>query len=231
MSRSGGQPASAGSGSLPVVAVPSPSATPAFAAGNAYNVTLDKNIAPTLSASGTAEAVVDLVLTQDATGGRTVTWPGSISWRNGVTPSMPTTAGATLLATLVSFDGGTTWFGDAGGNAIEAWRVVGAASQPAFGSGWSNSGGANMTMRFAKTASGLFLAEGVVSHTGVGGTVFTAPVGYRPSADVIFPAWGLVGGAYQVLQGKMTSTGLFQINAQSGVIAPAGVSVSIRAEQ
>ncbi len=50
-----------------------------------------------------------LLLTQDATG-RTITWPASVKWTNGVAPTV-TTASRTYLLSFTSPDGGTTWYG------------------------------------------------------------------------------------------------------------------------
>lgn len=54
---------------------------------------------------------VTLKLTQDSTGSRTVTWPGSVDWGLYATPTLSTTAGKSDLISLVSDDGGTTWLG------------------------------------------------------------------------------------------------------------------------
>ena len=55
---------------------------------------------------------LELVLTQDATGGRTATWPGSVRWSGGA-PTLTTTANAVNRLVFVSYNGGTTWYGDA----------------------------------------------------------------------------------------------------------------------
>lgn len=54
---------------------------------------------------------VTLELTQDGTGGRTITWPGSVVWPSGLAPTPTATAGKRDIFTLMSRDGGTTWFG------------------------------------------------------------------------------------------------------------------------
>lgn len=57
------------------------------------------------------ETVVTLALTQDAIGSRLVTWPSGTKWPGGSAPTLSTTANATDIVKLVSYDGGTTWFG------------------------------------------------------------------------------------------------------------------------
>jgi hypothetical protein len=60
--------------------------------------------------SGLVAAMV-LELAQDGTGGRLVTWPGSVVWPGGVAPTLSTAAAAVDILTFFSRDGGTTWYG------------------------------------------------------------------------------------------------------------------------
>ena len=53
-----------------------------------------------------------LHLTNDATGGRTITWPASVVWPNGVVPTRTTTANRTDVYTFYTFTGGSTWYGN-----------------------------------------------------------------------------------------------------------------------
>lgn len=53
-----------------------------------------------------------LVLIQDATGGRLVTWP-TIKWAGGVgAPTLSTPANAVDRVLVTTYNGGTTWYGD-----------------------------------------------------------------------------------------------------------------------
>src|SRR5450755_123764 len=61
-------------------------------------------------ASGTAYSFT-LYLSQDATGGRTTTWPGSVSWVGGVVPTLTTTTGALNVLVFETVNAGTTWYG------------------------------------------------------------------------------------------------------------------------
>lgn len=75
------------------------------------NVTFTFTGAPTGGNGGRA-AVFSMVVIQDATGGRTTTWPGSVTWvGNSGAPSLNTTANAKTLFEFLTTDGGTTWLG------------------------------------------------------------------------------------------------------------------------
>jgi hypothetical protein len=49
---------------------------------------------------------------QDATGGRTLTWPASFKWEGGAAQSISSAANAVDLLEIVSYDGGTTWLAE-----------------------------------------------------------------------------------------------------------------------
>ena len=70
--------------------------------------------------SGLVAAMV-LELAQDGTGGRLVTWPGSVVWPGGVAPTLSTAAAAVDILTFFSRDGGTTWYGFASGGGAVDW--------------------------------------------------------------------------------------------------------------
>jgi hypothetical protein len=53
-----------------------------------------------------------LHLTNDATAGRTITWPASVEWPNGVVPTRTTTANRTDVYTFYTFNSGSTWYGN-----------------------------------------------------------------------------------------------------------------------
>ena len=80
--------------------------------GTVFAVNLNANVTTlTLSnvpASGLVGGIT-LFLTQDATGGRTITWPGSVKWGAVGSPSL-SAATKTDIVTLTTFDGGTTWY-------------------------------------------------------------------------------------------------------------------------
>lgn len=83
------------------------------AAGSAFNLTLTGNVTFALIAPAAACSVsVRVKLTQDATGGRTVTWPASVKWGNGLVPVTSTAAGKVDRYVFETSDGGVTWYGD-----------------------------------------------------------------------------------------------------------------------
>jgi len=51
-----------------------------------------------------------LILVQDGTGSRLVSWPGTVRWPAGVPPTLSTGAGQTDVVQLFSVDG-ASWFG------------------------------------------------------------------------------------------------------------------------
>jgi hypothetical protein len=115
----------------PAIWRPLPGVTTVFAVGNsgtsltlnranggAQTVTLTGNCTITL-AGGTAGQVsnLDLTLTQDTTGSRTVVWPAAVKWAGGVAPTLSTAVGAVDRVVLTTYNGGVTWFGDVRGKA------------------------------------------------------------------------------------------------------------------
>jgi len=51
-----------------------------------------------------------LFLVQDSAGSKTVNWPASFRWSGGSAPTLTTTGSKTDIITIVTRDGGTTWF-------------------------------------------------------------------------------------------------------------------------
>ena len=64
--------------------------------------------------------------------------------------------------------------------AAEPWHEVGAAGEPAFQNGYSNSGGGFETAAFYKDHEGVVHLKGNV--TGVSATIFQLPAGNRPAS-------------------------------------------------
>lgn len=67
-----------------------------------------------------------------------------------------------------------------------AWHEIGAAGEPAFQNGWVNWGGGDATAAF-KRLGGVVYIKGTIK-SGVAGTFFTLPVGYRPAKSHYFSA-------------------------------------------
>lgn len=94
-----------------------------LADGNIHDVTLDANCTITFTAfahtgAGVAHAFT-LILRQDGTGSRTVTWPGSVDWPEGTEPTLTTTASAVDVITFLSVDDGTTLLGFVSGQDLK----------------------------------------------------------------------------------------------------------------
>lgn len=86
-----------------------------------YDLTLTADCTLTLSGAVTAEAwYLTLLLRQDGTGGRLVTWPGSVVWASGSAPTLSTVAGDVDVVSLVTVDGGTTWLGTSADSSVSS---------------------------------------------------------------------------------------------------------------
>lgn len=75
--------------------------------GAKQKITLNNNCTFTFTAPpGVANLL--LMLAQDATGSRTVTWPASVKWTGGSPPTLTTTASAVDIVTFF-WDGTNYW--------------------------------------------------------------------------------------------------------------------------
>jgi len=82
--------------------------------GNFVTATLSANatFAFSLGSGITSDAIgFTLHLTNDATAGRTITWPASVKWPNATVPTRTTTAGRTDVYSFYTIDGGANWYG------------------------------------------------------------------------------------------------------------------------
>jgi hypothetical protein len=87
-------------------------ATINLANGNFVTATLTGNCVFTFTTGLTTGAIsFTLHLTNDATPSRTITWPASVVWPNGTTPTRTTTASKTDVYTFYTLNNGTTWYG------------------------------------------------------------------------------------------------------------------------
>ena len=80
-------------------------------ASNFWDLTLTGNttISPTGVPPSTRMWAGTIVAKQDATGGRTITWPAGSKYPSGVVPPATTTANAIDIWSLMTYDGGTSW--------------------------------------------------------------------------------------------------------------------------
>lgn len=84
------------------------------ALGNVFAVGMDANITTltfsNIPATGSCYSLT-LFLKQDGIGSRTITWPAAVKWPSGAAPVLTTTVNKTDVVSLVTWDGGTVWFG------------------------------------------------------------------------------------------------------------------------
>jgi molybdopterin-binding protein len=82
--------------------------------GNVITATL--NVATTTftfsnpSASGSCCSFT-LILTQDGSGSRAVTWPGAVQWASATAPTLSSGAADVDIFAFITVDAGTNWFG------------------------------------------------------------------------------------------------------------------------
>lgn len=81
------------------------------AAANFFELTLTGNttIAPSNVPANGRVWSGSIAAKQDATGGRTITWPAGTKYAGGVAPPATTTANALDIWSLMTYDGGSTW--------------------------------------------------------------------------------------------------------------------------
>ena len=85
-----------------------------YAAGNVAVVSLTADVTALTIANPPAAGKVGtltLWLVQDATGGRTVAWPGSVDWGDAAAPTPAGGANQETVVTLLTRDGGSSWKG------------------------------------------------------------------------------------------------------------------------
>lgn len=98
------------------------------------------------------------------------------------------------------------------GLASNTYIEVGAGGAPAFQNGWANYGGGFSTAAYFKDACGIVHVKGVVASGTWADTIFTLPVGYRPTLRSIFAA----------CSGDGTVPARVDVDASGNVIAAAG---------
>ena len=86
-----------------------------LADGNVFSATLNGNATFTftmgLNLPQTATSFT-LILTNDSSAGRTISWPASVKWPNNSVPSRTTAASKTDIWSFMTPDGGATWYGN-----------------------------------------------------------------------------------------------------------------------
>jgi hypothetical protein len=81
-----------------------------LSSSNFFNLTLTGNVTFTFSNSPSGRAFsFTVVAKQDATGGRTITWPAGSKYAGAVTPPATTTANAIDIWSVMTYDAGSTY--------------------------------------------------------------------------------------------------------------------------
>jgi hypothetical protein len=83
-----------------------------ISSGNFIAATLNQNATFTFSNAPTGVCSFTLLLSNDATPSRTITWPVSVKWPGGTIPSRTTTASAIDIYTFFTINDGTNWYGN-----------------------------------------------------------------------------------------------------------------------
>lgn len=72
--------------------------------------------------------------------------------------------------------------------AAPTWTAIGDTGAPTFYAGWGNVGTPWQIAGYTKDASGFVRLRGLVKQTSGSGNIFSLPAGFRPSANLQFPA-------------------------------------------
>ena len=83
-----------------------------ISSGNFVAATLNQNATFTFSNPPTGACSFTLILSNDATPSRVITWPTAVKWPGGTIPVRTTAASKTDVYTFFTIDGGTNWYGN-----------------------------------------------------------------------------------------------------------------------
>jgi hypothetical protein len=86
--------------------------------GNVFEVALTQNVTALVLANPPAAdraGCCSLIVRQDSTGGRSFAWHDSIKWPGGAPPAITSAAHSVDVFSLITRDGGVTWYGFLGG--------------------------------------------------------------------------------------------------------------------
>ncbi len=206
-----------------------------LALGNFHDVTLTANC--TLTLAGATNGVgcsMALLLRQDATGSRTVTWPASVVWPDGVAPTLATAPSAVDIISLFTLNGGTTWFGSYAATGTAGADVLVKVSSNDTTAGYLNgklvagSGvtltenldGGNETLTIASTGGGGGGWTLAVDESGASFAGFTAHAGTWASSGTIINQTNTAASAFRARYDTRVPTS--HMVAQVEVRYPAG---------
>ncbi len=89
-------------------------ATLDISTANVFKITLTANCILTITnpSFGSTFSTITVLLKQDSTGSRTVTWPSSVTWAGGSAPHLSTNPNFTDVFYLFTINNGALWFGE-----------------------------------------------------------------------------------------------------------------------
>ncbi len=112
-----------------------------------------------------------------------------VAWANTVTLPNTFTAGTTARAAEVNANFAAVKTAVDDNNArITVLETAPTFIAPTFLAGWANVGTPWGTAGYTKDAMGFVHLKGLIKQTGGTGNIFALPAGYRPSANLQFPA-------------------------------------------
>ena len=213
------------------VASASGSQTVDLALGNEHRWTLTGDVT-TVTLTGATNGVVCtvvLALTQGGSGGYNVTWPSSIAWPNSAKPHLiGTPVGSTDYVTLITYDGGTTWYGShtttvtaeiAGQTWIRPTLLEPFAQELANALNTANGANQRLAMVLFRAPRTFTASKFVVPG---GGTAPTAPTQIRFSLHTVPESYASAGTGNATLvanSANVASTGADRYAAGTGTLA------------
>ncbi|MCL2542751.1 MAG: hypothetical protein FWE71_09895, partial [Nocardioidaceae bacterium] len=153
-------------------------------------------------------AEVTLIVAQDATGGRTFTWPTAL-YANNAAPA-DTGPNSVNIVALRYTSGG--W--------IETWRRITHSWTNATVTGiTTNPSGSGAPVGYTKI-NGVVYLRGLAASVAVNATLFTLPAGYRPPYQLTVPIFTMNGSA-------AITAGYLTVGADGTVRMPSGAGALV----
>jgi hypothetical protein len=137
-------------------------------AGNTQSLTLSTSNSALTFANGQAGADYKLILKQDGTGGRTVSWPAAVQWPGGVAPTLTISANSADVVNFI-YDG-THYLGSFAANYFTP-SCCGSIAFDAASSNYTNSPGTSITTSHTVSGSNRILFVSVTLRQNCGDCV------------------------------------------------------------
>lgn len=175
---------------------------PSTATATIMQVTLQQNAAINFPLLGAGKGFT-LILKQDATGSRTVSWPSTVYFSNGTAPTLTTAAGRSDVFRFFSPDG-ATWIG---------FTEVLNIPTPAQAGGGGSVGGITVKLDdTALTYSGTGWQVGTDALTYNSGDHYASAAGNTATFTATFVA----GGTISIIAKKAAHHGIFTVSVDGG---------------